>query len=1190
MKRKLFSATILLLLSLCLVLTAGAQETEPVKSGQFGDNVTWNLYADGTLVFSGTGATEDSVDYIVEGWHSHLADVKHVVFEEGITYIGAYIFYNNRSSIYDTIETITIPSTVEHIGELAFTGLPGLKGVYISDLEAWCEIEFEDTDANPLCNNVDLYLNGEPITDLVIPGSIRKVKPYAFYGSAGIHTVTVHSNVTEIGSFSFNSASCLKHMIFQGSAPAFGEHVFTLSELTAYYPDGAWGWDSAIQGDYGGNVTWVSYTGDAPEITDEPCSRIFWDFDEATQTLTLSGYGHTGDFVAYHADYPRPEWDLCMNNALHLVVEEGITGLGDFAFFRYQNLVSVSLPSTLKSIGRGTFQNCIGITEIQLPDGLTEMGMYAFQETGLRSITIPTSLTVIPAQAFLRCSYLTEVNFHDGVTEIQTDAFRDCVSMESVTLPAGLEVLGNDVFPSYIMGTMKFPATLRVYGDRAMLGLTEIIFTGPAPTFGSEAFQSQTATVYYPENDPTWTEAIMQPYGGRIIWICGDGPSGEPDPGNIEWEFDIHANALTITGTGPMPDYPDLPPWVRYTDRMGSVTIGEGITHIGAYAFADCFVLSQVSLPSTLESIGDYAFSGCTSLTELHLPEGVTRLGSGCFASADCLRALYFTGDAPVFAEDTFAGLTATCYYSEDKMGWTADVLLNYGGNITWKTIDSLKDSGAYGTHGTWTFDPTTGTLTISTDGLGPLPMDNPSSWGWSCPWESYRPMVKTVVFTEGVTSTGVATLWNHTALTAVSFPSTLTAIDDSCFSGCTSLKEIALPEGLLHIGVSAFNSSGLTRVEIPDTVTNIWESAFRNCDSLVSIRLPSGLQSADNYAFAGCGILTEIIIPELPSLKGLGFHLFADCDALTNIDFWNLPVITGYTFSGCDGLVDLYIPEGVTHLVFEGAAFSTSFAFSQCSNLKTVIIPASVEKIGELPFADCFALEAIYFLGDAPEMDSSALASNPAKVYYPENNPTWTEELRSQHDVEWVPFDGIVEKPDSNPFTDVAKQDYFYTPVLWAVENGITSGMSATTFAPNATCTRAQVVTFLWRAMGKPAPGQHDNPFTDVKQGDYFYDAVLWAVEKGITAGTSATTFAPNNPCTRDQVVTFLWRAMGQPAPGTQDNPFTDVPEAQWYYQPVLWAVENGITSGTSATTFAPGSPCTRGQVVTFLYRAFAK
>ena len=179
--------------------------------------------------------------------------------------------------------------------------------------------------------------------------------------------------------------------------------------------------------------------------------------------------------------------------------------------------------------------------------------------------------------------------------------------------------------------------------------------------------------------------------------------------------------------------------------------------------------------------------------------------------------------------------------------------------------------------------------------------------------------------------------------------------------------------------------------------------------------------------------------------------------------------------------------------------------------------------------------------------------------------------------------------EPVVNPFTDVPGGAWYETPVLWAVENSITAGTGNGNFSPNQTCTRGQVVTFLWRAVGEPEPESNENPFSDVASGDYFYKAVLWAVENGITSGTGNGNFSPNNPCTRDQVVTFLWRAMGKPTAENRNNPFSDVAEGIYYYEPVLWAVEQGITSGTSATTFAPGSPCTRAQVVTFLYRAMA-
>ncbi len=171
--------------------------------------------------------------------------------------------------------------------------------------------------------------------------------------------------------------------------------------------------------------------------------------------------------------------------------------------------------------------------------------------------------------------------------------------------------------------------------------------------------------------------------------------------------------------------------------------------------------------------------------------------------------------------------------------------------------------------------------------------------------------------------------------------------------------------------------------------------------------------------------------------------------------------------------------------------------------------------------------------------------------------------------------------------FHDVSRLDYFYNAVKWAAENGIASGTGRYTFSPNAVCTRAQTVTFLWRAAGSPLPRYRVCPFTDVNPRDYYYDAVLWAVEQGITTGLNATTFGPDVTVTRGQVATFLYRAASAAKPSTF-NPFTDVKTTAYNYNAILWAYDNRITTGTSDTTFSPDAYCTRAQIVTFLYRYY--
>ena len=193
-------------------------------------------------------------------------------------------------------------------------------------------------------------------------------------------------------------------------------------------------------------------------------------------------------------------------------------------------------------------------------------------------------------------------------------------------------------------------------------------------------------------------------------------------------------------------------------------------------------------------------------------------------------------------------------------------------------------------------------------------------------------------------------------------------------------------------------------------------------------------------------------------------------------------------------------------------------------------------------------------------------------------------ENVSRTHTIEVI-FMKANGNPQTGVFVDVATGSYYEDAVDWAVENGITKGTDDTHFSPDGICTRAQAVTFLWRTAGSPKPETRAMPFTDVPVGSYYYDAVLWAVENGITKGTSDTTFSPNMTCTRAQIVAFLWRSEKSPAAGTA-NPFADVKSTAYYADAVLWAVKENITKGTTSTTFSPNADCTRAQIVTFLWR----
>ena len=172
------------------------------------------------------------------------------------------------------------------------------------------------------------------------------------------------------------------------------------------------------------------------------------------------------------------------------------------------------------------------------------------------------------------------------------------------------------------------------------------------------------------------------------------------------------------------------------------------------------------------------------------------------------------------------------------------------------------------------------------------------------------------------------------------------------------------------------------------------------------------------------------------------------------------------------------------------------------------------------------------------------------------------------------------------SPFYDVTTYDFYYESSIWAYENDIVKGPYANYLNPKGECSRAQLVTYIWRALGSPEPKSLTSPFVDVTEGDYFFKAVLWAVEQGITTGIDATHFDPYTTCTRAHMATFLWRTDGLPNPAGMTTDFVDVPADAYFYKAVLWAVDRSITNGMDATHFGPNVTCTIGHAITFLYR----
>ena len=285
------------------------------------------------------------------------------------------------------------------------------------------------------------------------------------------------------------------------------------------------------------------------------------------------------------------------------------------------------------------------------------------------------------------------------------------------------------------------------------------------------------------------------------------------------------------------------------------------------------------------------------------------------------------------------------------------------------------------------------------------------------------------------------------------------------------------------------------------------------------------------------------------------------------------------------------YSPNNVTKIVIgSGITSIGKAAFQGCAYVKSVDIANGVTKICRGAFTQCWALESVIIPTSVNTIEMTAFGnaisgSTMNDVYYCGSAAQWGRISIGEHNDSLLKASFHYNYDPNMSFTDVAAGSYCYDAVQWAVANGITNGTDATHFSPNAGCTRGQVVTFLWRAAGEPVVSGNVG-FVDVAAGSYCYNAVQWAVAKGITKGTDTTHFSPNATCTRGQVVTFMYRAEGEPAVGGS-NGFVDVAAGSYCYNAVQWAVANGITKGTDATHFSPNATCTRGQVVTFLYRA---
>jgi len=849
----------------------GEEEDEPLASGSCGENLTWELDDAGTLTISGTGAMDDYYafnDPPVAPWDAYKDQIVSVVIGEGVTETGAYAFgqcFNltsvtlpssllvlGQSTFWEcgklteialpsnlqriehevflycmALTSIVIPASVTEIVDRAFGGNRNLTGIWV------------EAGNTAYCNDSNGVLFTKDMTKLVavpaslqgayaIPASVTDIGSDAFSGCSDLTSITLPSGLTEIGSRAFSECYGLTTIEIPAGVTAIGAGAFRVcgnltsieipASVTSIEQYAFYRCDNLKDIYYSGNATqWAAITiGEENEalsnatvhyaISGTCGENLTWELDEEG-TLTISG---TGDMENYRQDYKQtnPPWYDCREAITNLVIEDGVTGIGSYAFYDCTSLANVAIGNGVTDIGMWAFSFCNSLTSVTLPDGVTGIGGYAFSNCeSLTSITIPESVTNIEDCAFQSCSSLTDITIPEGITWLGKSLFWDCDSLTSITIPASVEFICYSAFASCDSLTdIVIPANTAIVENWAFAectSLNEITFLGDVPEIGEEVFLEVTATAYYPAGNPTWTADVMKNYGGTITWtpvggepdvdenIIASGTCGE----NLTWELD-EEGTLTISGTGEMDDYYAFnglsdAPWDAYRDQIQSVVIGEGVVATGAYTFSQCYNLTSVTLPSSLLVLGQGTFWLCGKLTEIALPSNLHAIENEVFLGCQALTSIVIPASVAEISDRAFGE------------NWNLSGIWVEAGNTAY-----CNDS-------------------------------------------------KGVLFTKDMTKLVAAPASLRGAYVV---PSSVTAIGWGAFDGCYGLTSITLPSGLTEIGIQTFfNCANLTTIEIPAGVTSIGMSAFYNCSNLVSIEIPASITSIDEYAFNGCSNLKDV-------------------------------------------------------------------------------------------------------------------------------------------------------------------------------------------------------------------------------------------------------------------------------------------------------------------------------------------
>ena len=620
-------------------------------------------------------------------------------------------------------------------------------------------------------------------------------------------------------------------------------------------------------------------------------SNLRWEYDRTNSVLKIFGNGEMYDYGK------TTFWNgLGLNNIKTIIISDGVTSIGAYAFSCCYSLTNVTIPSSVTTIGGYAFEYCKGLTSITIPDSVTSIGGYAFEYCkGLTSITIPDSVTSIDPGVFYECTSLTSITIPDSVTTIGNYAFSGCTGLTSITIPDSVTTIGN-------------------YAFSGCTGLTSITIPESVTSIGGSAF-----------------------YG------CLSIESITVDTGNPVYHS---ANNCLIKTSNK----------ILVAGCKNSVIPDDGsVTSIGDGAFQACACLTNITIPDSVKYIGRYAFSGCTSLTSIIVPDSVTSIGDSAFDEVPNVIYCGSNSNSQWKARSINGFVDGYLIYSnQDKTNLLACSGAATGSIIIPNSVTCISDNAFYNCNkiskitipnsvisiGSNAFSECTGLTNIIYNAVDV-----------SCLKESAHVFKNagtsgegiTVVFDDCVKSIP-SYLFYGSKIKTVIISNSVTSIGDGAFLECTKLTNVTIGNGVTSIGPRAFGDcTGLTSVTIGNSVTSIGERAFSFCTSLTNVTIPDSVTNIGEHAFSSCTSLTSITIPG--SVINTGRWSFDCCTNLASVTIGNgVKYIEEGTFYNCRSLSSVTIPDSVASI--------KDYVFCYCYSLTDITIPNSVTSIGSSAFS----------------------------------------------------------------------------------------------------------------------------------------------------------------------------------------------------------------------------------------------